>query len=405
LGLLDKLFSKRPSRNDFANLVIETLAQAGVSNVRYQEADFSMKIGDGDHLVFLANGYANFCNADKSERKGVIAQFASAIVSTDSMPEDYASAKTNLMPVVRDASYYAMTQLHRRARNTDHPKYRCPTKPLVGDLVMGLAYDTASTILQVNEDHLLRWGVTFEEAFKEAKNNLRERTNPNGMTEEAPGLYLGRWGDAYDSTRMLFTDIVYRLSVSGEPVAFAPNRDQFWVTGTGNVAAIGTILKIGEQSHFAAHPLSPSLFVLSEGAWKIYVPEDPALLEPWLSMKRRREAMDYAQQKEYLDAIHERQKIDVFVASYTLFTPKEGGTEYSACVWSNGADSLLPKAENIVFLMDQKKKDYVSVPWEAALSIVCSLVEQDPSLQPIRFRVRSFPNQEQIAELRRVAVP
>jgi hypothetical protein len=108
--------------------------------------------------------------------------------------------------------------------------------------------------------------VSLEEAFKAAKENLWEKTDPARLAAQGGGIYCGQWGDSYDSSRILFTELIYRLSVDGDPVAFVPNRDQFWVTGTDNLAGLAAILKGGVQSHFKqGHPLSPDLYVLVDG--------------------------------------------------------------------------------------------------------------------------------------------
>src|SRR6185312_753509 len=117
------------------------------------------------------------------------------------------------------------------------------------------------------------------------------------------------------------------------------------------------------------------------------------------SLKRHRQALDYKQQKEALDAIHKADGTDVFVASYLIFTQKDA-SEYSMCVWTKGIDSLLPKTEHISFLIDKDAKEYVTQPWERAFPVVASLMEKEEGVLPERYRVRSFPTEEQIARLR-----
>jgi len=121
----------------------------------------------------------------------------------------------------------------------------------------------------------------------------------------------------------------------------------------------------------------------------------------WLALKRRRDAIDYAQQQELLNAIHQKEGIDLFVASYKVHERKDG-LAYSVCVWSNGVDSSLPHAENIAFMVDPEGGDHFVVGWDAAVAIVGDLLEQEPELVPPRYRVREFPDAEQITKLRRL---
>jgi len=405
MTLLDKVFSRKPGRTDFAQMVIRAFHEAGIEKVDHSEGDFSLKVGDGA-TVFLGNLYANYCSADRSMRQKVLAEFvraAASIPTLPSIPSDFASVKASLMPVIRDAAYFSMVQLMNRKNGKDDSGLDVAIKPLAGGLFVGLAYDTERNITSINRDIFEQWSVSLDEAFKAARDNLWEKTDPDRLAGQA-GVYRGQWADSYDSSRILLTELIYRLSVDGDPVAFVPNRDQFWVTGTNNLAGLAAILKGGAESHFKqGHPLSPDLYVLLDGAWKVYVPEDQSLRDLWLTTKRHRDAVDYSQQQKLLNEIHETEKIDIFVASYKIYERKDGSA-YSACVWSNGVDSSLPQSEKIAFLMDTEGGEHFIVPWEAAAAIVGNLLEKEPDLMPVRYRVRDFPSVEQLAKLRRMAV-
>jgi hypothetical protein len=276
-------------------------------------------------------------------------------------------------------------------------------KPIAGGLQVGLAYDTERNITTLDREHFEKWGVSLDEAFKAAKENLWEKTDPNRFVG-GNGVYHGEWNDSYDSSRMLLTELIYRLSVDGDPVAFVPNRDQFWVTGTNNSAALAALLKGGMESHFKQdHPLSPDLYVLVEGTWKVYVPEDPTLRELGMKIKRQRDAIDYAEQQKLLNEIYEQEDIDIFVASYKVYERKDG-LAYSACVWTDGVDSSLPRSENIALMADVENPEYFVVPWEATEAVIGDMLELEPNLVPVRYRARQFPSVEQLAKLRPLAI-
>ena len=404
MDLLGKLFSKKtPTCDEFASVLMKAFSQAGVQNIVYDKAQFLLKYGASEGTIFLGNSFANYCKCDKREREAIVARLCSAFRSVPEVPEDFKSAAPFLMPVIQDASYASLSELSLRAKKLDVSKMECPTKPLFGSLVVGLAYDTEHSIQQLNQTALDPWGVSFEEAFKVAKDNLRDKTDPNGMVQVAPDVYESRWGDSYDSARILLTDLIYRLSLSGDPVALVPNRNQLWIAGSRNPDALSTLLKVAEAAHFEPYSISPSLFWLNDGAWSEYVSEDPAFHRQMKSLQRRREATDYHQQKESLNAIHEVEKVDIFVASYNVYKQKDGA-EYSACVWTHDVDSLLPKTERIFFLVDKDAKDHIMAAWETALSVVGGLMEEEPGIQPRRYRVRTFPAEEQIARLRELAL-
>jgi hypothetical protein len=332
-------------------MVMQALNKNGIADARYEEKDFSLQIGDGENVVFLENSYANFCKADKRQRQALLTQLGAAFATNSSIPTEYLQAPANLMPIIRDESYLSLVELQLRARNLGTSQIECPANKLADGLVVPLSYDTESSILQVNQSNFNRWEVGFDQALKASKDNLREKTDPSLFDEIAPGVYLGKWADSYDSARLLLTDLIYRLPLEGEPVAFVPNRNQLWVTGRLNRGGLKTMLEKGQPAHFAPYAVSPNLYVLRDGGWNAYVPEDSSVLDVWLDIKRRRETLDYNQQKESLDKVHLKANIDIFVANYLVFKRKDS-SEYSACVWSKGVDSLLPETETIFFLTD-----------------------------------------------------
>ena len=405
MSLINQLFAGKPTQADFVQMAIRALAKAGIEKAEEIEGEFALKIGDDKSTIYLSNIYSNYCSAPRNKRFAVLAEFvtgAAAIPSLPVIPSEFAEVKSCLMPTIRDAGYFKLTRLMDRKNGNDRPGLEVVTKPLVGGLVVALGYDTEHNITAINHESFEKWGVSLEEAFVAAKDNLWERTDPGKMAGQG-GVYWSQWGDSYDSSRLLLPELIYRLSVDGEPVAFVPNRNELWVTGTNNSAGLASILKQGAESHFnRGHPLSPDLYVLVDGTWKDYVPKDAALRTLWMTIKRKRDAIDYAQQKELLNAIHEREGIDIFVAGYNLFEGKDGSA-YSVCVWSNGVDSSLPQTERIAFVVDPERGDHFGVSWDAAQSIVGGLLEKEAEFAPVRYRAREFPDDEQIAKLRRLA--
>jgi hypothetical protein len=401
VGLLDKLLSRQPNRKEFSQIVMRVLNEKGITNIRYDEKSFLLQMGDGNNVAFLENSYVNYCKADRRQRQEFLVKLAAACLPSPGIPAQYSEAEGHLMPIVRDPSYLSLVELQSRARDMDTSKMDCPTGKLADGLVVLLAYDTEASILQVNRESFDRWGISFDEALKAARNNLREKTNSSLFDEVAPGVYRGRWADSYDSSRLLLTDLIYRLPLEGEPVAFIPNRDQLWVTGRLNRNGLKTMIEQGQPAHFSPYAVSPNLYVLNDGVWSTYIPEDSHVRDAWIGIRRKREALDYQQQKESLDTVHGKAKIDIFVANYLVFK-REGGSEYSTCAWSRGVDSLLPQTDTISFVTDPANTVHFAVSWQAAVPIVASLMEKHPSLVPVRYRVRSFPTQAQLEELRRV---
>ena len=405
MGLLDKLFSRKISKDAFAKIVLDPLAAKGISNTTYHPDQFSITIGKDSNTIFLHNTYVNYIDADKTRRTMLIEHLTGSFATKTDIPHSYSAAAPNLMPIVRAPSYFSLVALDFQARsaNAKLSGLDCPTKPICDGLVAMLAHDTEHSIMQVNRESFDRWGVTLDAALSAAIDHLRDKTDTRLLREVFPGLYQGQWGDSYATARILLTDLIYRVSVEGDPIAFLPSCDNLWVTGSLNLNGLRKLLELADQLHFAGHPLSPNFYLLNNGTWSPYLPDDPALRDLSLKLIRKREAVDYNQQTEALNKIHARDKIDLFVAKYMVFRRKDG-TEYSTAVWSNGIDSLLPKADTFTFGIDPPKKQFLTVPWHLAYPIVSNLLEEQPGLLPVRYRPRTFPDEQQRAALRTHAI-
>jgi hypothetical protein len=405
MNFLDKVFSGKPSRPDFTEMMMQAFQQAGIETTDQSESDFSLKLASGG-TVFLGNVYTMFCGAPRAKRQSIVSEFlaaAASISGLSSIPTDFATIRPSLMPVLSDAVYFSLIQLMQRKNGKQDVAQEDLVKPIAGGLQIGLAYDSERNITTLDREHFKSWGVSLDEAFKAAKENLWEKTDPTKFGG-GNGVYHGAWADSYDSSRMLLTELIYRLSVDGDPVVFVPNRDQFWITGTNNSAGLAALLKGGMESHFKQdHPLSPDLYALVDGTWKVHIPGDPALRELWMKIKRQRDAIDYAQQQKLLNEIYELEDIDIFVASYKVYERKDG-LAYSACVWTDGVDSSLPRSENIALMADVENPEYFVVPWEATESVIGDMLELEPNLVPVRYRARQFPSEDQLAKLRPLAL-
>jgi len=190
MNLLDKVFSGKPSRADFAEMIVQALHKAGIKaginkeKIDHSGSDFSLKL-PGGATIFLGNVYANFCTAPRSARQSLLSDFitaAASIPDLPSIPSDFATVKPSLMPLIRDAAYFSMIQLLNR-KNKNDQGVDVVLKSLAGGLAVGLGFDTKRNITSINRDVFEQWGVSPEEALKAAKDNLWERTDPNRFDE------------------------------------------------------------------------------------------------------------------------------------------------------------------------------------------------------------------------------
>jgi hypothetical protein len=401
MGLLDRFFSKSVSREDFAKLVIKALEGRGASDIQFDPEDFSVRVGSLDNTLYLSNAFTDYTSAEKQERDAVILRYVTSFTAPRKSPKTYAEALPNLMPVVRDPAYYALSSLMFRAKGGDSAKLKTSPIPIAEGLVGSLAIDSAEAISYASDSTLKDWNVTLADAFPKALENLRDHSPFEALKQLAPGLFLGEWGDSYESARILLPDLLHRLILNGDPLVFIPNRNELWVTGQYDTANISAILKFAEESHFSrGHSLSPNFYVRANDAWKLHIPEDPAQRRQWEEIKYKREATDYEQQKGYLDSMFELEKRDIFVAPYRVYL-QDDGQLFSRSIWSNGVDTLLPKTDRVVLGIDVQKKMMREASWDSLAAVVGNLMEleTDSAFYPVRYRVQKFPDEAQLAQL------
>jgi hypothetical protein len=77
MGLFDKLFSKKPDKDQSAKLVTWALEKGGAGNLRYDPSDFSLRVGSTDRTLFLDNAYRDYCHAEnENDRKAGLARYS-----------------------------------------------------------------------------------------------------------------------------------------------------------------------------------------------------------------------------------------------------------------------------------------------------------------------------------------
>ena len=405
MGLLDKVFSRKLDRNEYAVFVSKALSKAGIDIVHYDEKEFSLRRADG-FVFYLHNGYSRYCTVGKQDREAVLSSFVSAIVAmaTTQIPKDPASLKASLLPVVRSTDYFALSRLQSQASGKSQTVDRTATQCLTEGVSICLAYDSPRSISILTDASLINVGLDFSGALTIARDNLRDKTDPRRMAQPEPGLFVGQWGDSYESSRMLLTDLFYRLPLYGDPVVYVPSRSQLWVTGSRNTKGIESMLRFGREDHFGAYPLSPSLFILRESQWEKYLPESSTSQDMLRHIELRRKTVDYGQQKGYLEAINRSGNINIFVSPCNFSKEGASGRPFTVCVWPKGADTLLPLTDKVALLIDPETKNHITVEWQILQSVVGHLMEKQADLSPERYRVRLFPSENEIAELRKATI-
>lgn len=404
MNFLKNWFLGRPSQDQFAKAVLAELRRAGdTRDLQYEKEHFRL-VNKGGGEMNLTNMYQEHCQLPRRERsthlKNIIAGFVAA---AEELPESFEEARPNLRPKIWLRAAIVNTDL--RVRLTSGKGFENPNYPLGEHLVTSLVYDMPSSMRGLSQTDLEKWGVTYYEAMEAACQNLEEATMGHSRmgTEPSSGissqLYSAITGDNYDSSRILLKDSISSWEVSGDHVAMVPQRDTLFVTGTNDDIALELMLNMTEAAlKDEPRPMSPIPLRLVDGEWEDWIiPKTHKLFPRFDQLKTNFMGDLYAEQKELLEAVLDKEQKDVFVASFSCMKNKSTGLVMSYCVWPQNVDSLLPKTSLIMFANEQGVEAIGE--WDRVADIVGDLLTLDDSYYPARYRINLFPTPEQLKEI------
>ncbi|MDT9001086.1 hypothetical protein RQP53_17540 [Paucibacter sp. APW11] len=408
MGLFDWLFGA-PTLKQVAKEVETWLRQQHAEDIclKLDMAEITATLKGRPCTIYLGNLLADYRNSPRAGRAALLERFLSGVTGDNMVPVRWEDAKPLLMPVVRGRMDLGLGELSaRRTPVAEKPFSGTPHRPLaadlMSDLVVALVCDMPTSMAYVTEEHLQQWHLGFDEAMEHALQNLRGLPEAQGWRELSPGVWLGEWGDSYDSSRLLLPDLIHRLGVP-EPVLLAPFRNALMVCSARQPAAL---LEIAQRVTAAMDDnprwLSFEPLRLEGSQWRAHTPP-PEVAEALRVLQQRNLGGAYGSQKKLLDHIHQAAQQDVFVANFQLVR-RDAAPERSFAVWSEGVDTLLPTAELIAFVLPRDgQHEHWLVSWADVQAIAGALLEP-VDLQPRRHRVRRFPDAAMLDQLRERAV-
>jgi hypothetical protein len=397
VGFLD-IFSSTPSPEKFAKLVAKTLVDAGFSEpIRIDNEQFRLVLGsEGKQVYNLHNVYRDYCRVDRKERQAVLVGYLKSMQQHGDLPASFELARHKLLPILRSRAMVEYILLS--AIQEGHADLAPASKAFSADAVIMLAYDTEDSIMTLTGPTLRDWNVSFDDALAVALDNLRDLTISN-FEEMVPGLFLGIWDDAYDTSRILFPDVVHQLNVGGEPIAMIPTRSRFIVVSGNDKGKLLTMLELSRKfAEEEGRPLSSLMYRFENGRAVEYVPTDPDVREKLAEFRRNSLAEDYASQKDLLDRANEKTGVDVFVASYRILASNTTGRQASVAVWTEDVDILLPEADLVTLvstadLEEGQSGPPVFVAWKD-LQAATGQFERVDERYPPRYKPLNFPAKE-----------
>jgi hypothetical protein len=395
MGIIDRLFGK-PSVAEFAHQMIQAFREAGdKADLHFDPSENRIVRGDPDppSTINLANMYQTFLREPRSRRAECVRSLARGILaSTKGLPKDFDLVRADSRPRLWPRATFEQVRLKNILEGGQVPPKALPSESIGEHLLLSLAYDWPQAVQSLDDANLTDWGVTFYEAMEVARQNLQESTVAYGKM--GAGFYSFMSGDTYDASRITLIQRTEGLEVNGKLVAMVPNRDSLFVTGSEDEAGLAMMAALAEKALEQPYSLSAVPVIFEYGAWQDWIPpEGHALHRTFKQMEVQWLGPLYHEQAQLLNAVHEKQGIDIFVSNYSAIEKKDGEL-LTYCVWGKGVDALLPVTQRVVFMKDEGTPA-VFADWPRVMENFGDLMEQTEDY-PRRYRVREFPDEKTI---------
>ncbi len=393
---------KSPSitREDFAQLLIDQAGKIkpGIEIV-FDSQEFSLKIlSQEQQLMYLHNAYLEYSQVAEEDRPAILKKWLRHFLFLKTMPEDWEDVVPDLLPALRNRSYFELAELRFREQGRDFARFSYQD---VGDhYALAVSYDMHDSIVMISDRHLEDWGITFFEAMEIAMRNLLEKECVFTCLklEEKMFVYCASSGDGFDGTRLVLLEQIRKLRVHGDYIAMVLNTDSLLITGSEDQLGLGFFLSQAMEGSQKPHALPPFLLRLEGEEWVPWLPpETNPLYKPFLKFRILAIATDYAQQQELLGGIYEKEENGPAVAGFFAAEREPAGTLLTYTLWGKGCEALLPQAEFVGFV-EEGRRQPVFIPWKIVRAVVGDLMRPLEDYPP-RFLVREYPSEKEMTEM------
>jgi hypothetical protein len=401
MNWLTDLISGKPSRKDFGKVVIKFLRSKGETRkINFDLERFAVEItgedGEIDSTRFLENLYTEYCLAKGVQREQVLQGY---LMAPPDLPKTLHEAIPNVL--VRIQPRILLDGI--RATVSNDIAGQIPSITMADHYAVSLVFDTPAQLLHLNKTALADWGTTLEELMPRAITNLTALT-PEPFQRAAEGVYYSHYQDTHDASRLTIMHRIQGCQVKGRPVAFAPNRNQLFITGENDTAGLRKVMDLLQVVATEPRPMPVFPLILTGNEytdWTVWqIPSEHELAKDLNKINLIAMMNTYGMQCEMLQAEYAREKKDYFAANFIVFESPAGDT-YSLCSWTKDVPTSLPQTKFIA--MGDNTAPPMFVPFTAAQNIVGELMKPE-NMRPERYFVEAFPDEVQLAQLKDVSV-
>ncbi len=318
-------------------------------------------------------------------------------MATDQLPTapmDWADAQPLLRPVLRPQSYV------NHLVNAGAQPWVRPVFPFINEMVV---VDLPTVRAMVTPVETSAWGITGDQAFATARENLSARQQTFEPGEKF--LLKDADGGTYVDSMILATGWLDSLAVAGgpRPLVFFPG-DGVLLLGTDAPEDAADLFAAAEQLYLDAdQPISPQGYTI---AGTIIAPFDQAGPHPLRALALRARTLlatkEYSHQTGFLREHYERELFPHSVGDAQMIETAWGPR--TTAVWSQSVSSELPQTDYVTFLIGDpaEASNKFTVPFAVVVDAVGILPVA--AINPVRYRAGEWPSPELLATLKAHAI-
>jgi hypothetical protein len=343
--------------------------------------------------------YQRMSRVPAENRLPTIAKLTRALARREEVPVVWADARERLLPQLKRRMEIAVEMEARSPLEGSAPRPLAQITPHLAFEVVVVVDDLIS--LLVPGETYGAWGVSHDEAFRAAAENLVKRSVGFSWlaTPEAPGVYRSPWRDGFDASRLFLPPVFGTVPLRGRPVVVSPTPSMLLYAGSDDEEGLRHLaalaLKVLERQP-GFHSLRPVRMGEDGGSWVDWLPEPGHPARGGLRLLRAvEEKHDYDQQSA-LRRRHPNPEIRNSPApSLVIVAASPDADPMTVTCWRAGAPAGLPKADAIVFVREDETLGWAE--WHAVAAALPGELDPLPNVYPSRHLAAEFPEDWQLS--------
>lgn len=389
------------TRELFASLVQKLLLSYSLQEWSFDSNNFCLNAKDGigeQSTLSLSRLYQTY-NSIESPANLLELQRQLRVLLTPTPMSSKGDRLSMLLPYLRTyVSFQHTNALIQAERTADQSFIYFPYADVLG---VGLVFDKGEKVQHVTELELDKLGIGAEEAVDIAVSNLKQISMEPFRLIQA-GCYTSPWKDTYDGARLLLTELFSNLTVDGEVVALTPTPSILFVTGSKDMAGIELMISLATACMKEPHNVPALPLVLRDNLWEPFtVPFSEPVFNAVNSYRMNVLNMLYKEQDTMI-AESNVDKKEIFISPFALDNDRKRGYLFSKTSVVDETVCMIPETDVVEFFQRNrfgKKSCIARATFEKVLEVLSNVLTKDPTLHPGRWRMNSFPQEAEIADL------